>query len=97
MPQSGQRQILGGVRSGQLLNKAPGQARRDLTELDALFFAPEEKAPHGPGIGAAGVGVGYLGREELIGGKQRVSARPMKDGGEGFEQRGGVRNKSVHI
>ena len=41
---------------GQLLDEAPGQPRRDLTELDALRFAPGEKAPHGTGIGAAGVG-----------------------------------------
>ena len=58
MPQRRQRQILGGVRSGQFLDEAPGQARRHLAQLDALRFAPGEKAPHGTGIGAAGVGVG---------------------------------------
>ena len=55
MPQRRQRQIPGGVRSGQVLDEAPGQPRRDLAELDALRFAPGEKAPHGAGIGAAGV------------------------------------------
>ena len=88
MPQRRQRQILGGVRSGQFLNETPGHPRRDLTELAALFFAPEEKAPHGAGIGTAGVGVGYLGREELIGGEQRVLARPLQEGREGHRTGG---------
>ena len=66
VPQGGQRLILGGVRSGQLLDEAPGQPRRDLAQLDPLLFAPAEKAPHGTGIGAAGGGIGDLGREELI-------------------------------
>ena len=30
----------------------------DLAQLDALLLAPGEKAPHGTGIGAAGVGIG---------------------------------------
>ena len=34
-------------RSGQVLDEAPGQPRRHLAELDALRFAPGEKAPHG--------------------------------------------------
>ena len=32
--QGGQGQIPGGVRSGQLLDKTPGQPRRDLAQLD---------------------------------------------------------------
>ena len=32
------------------------EARRHLAQLDPLIFAPGEKAPHGMGIGAAGVG-----------------------------------------
>ena len=98
MPQRRQRQILGGVRSGQLLDETPGQARRDLVELNALFFAPGEKAPHGTGIGAAGVGVGDLGREELVGGEQRVSARPLQEGREGIGQGGGggVLKRAIH-
>ena len=72
MPQRRQRQILGGVRSGNLLNEAPGQPRRDLTQLDSLFLAPGEEAANDAGVGAAGVGVGDAGGEELIGGEQGV-------------------------
>ena len=61
MPQRRQRQILGGVRSGNLLNEAPGQPRRDLTQLDSLFLAPGEEAANDAGVGAAGVGVGDTG------------------------------------
>ena len=32
------------------------EARRHLAQLNPLIFAPSEKAPHGMGIGAAGVG-----------------------------------------
>ena len=63
-PQRRQRQILGGVRSGQLLNEAPGQPRRDLTQLDSLFFAPGEEAANDAGVGAAGVGVGAGDRRD---------------------------------
>ena len=82
-PQRRQRQILGGVRSGQLLNEAPGQPRRDLTQLDSLFFAPGEEAANDAGVGAAGVGVGDAGGEELIGGEQGVLPGAPQDGGSG--------------
>ena len=36
--------------------EAVGEARRHLAQLDPLLFEPGEKAPHGMGIGAAGVG-----------------------------------------
>ena len=71
MPQRGQRQIPGGVRSGQLLDEAAGEAGRDLAQLDSLFFAPGEESPHGTGVGVAGVGIGDAGGEELIGGEAR--------------------------
>ena len=61
-PEHGQGQIPGGVRSGQLLDKTPAQPRRDLAQLDLLLLVPSQKTPHGTGIGAAGVGVGDLGR-----------------------------------
>ena len=89
MPQRRQRQILGGVRSGNLLNEAPGQPRRDLTQLDSLFFAPGEEAAHGTGVGAAGVGVGDAGGEELIGGEQGVLPGAPQDGGGTIEGLGG--------
>ena len=88
MPQRRQRQILGGVRSGQVLDEAPGQPRRHLAKLDALRFAPGEKAPHGAGIGAAGVGIGDLGREELIGGKGDGVVRIAKLSGATLPQAG---------
>ena len=83
MPQRRQRQILGGVRSGNLLNEAPGQPRRDLTQLDSLFFAPGEEAANDAGVGAAGVRIGDAGGEELIGGEQGVLPGAPQDGGSG--------------
>ena len=52
--------------------EAVGEARRHLAQLDPLLFEPGEKAPHGLGIGAAGVGVGEAGREELVGGEDCI-------------------------
>ena len=96
MPQRRQRQIPGGVRSGNLLDEAPGQPRRHLAQLDAPLVAPGEKAPHGAGIGAAGVGIGDLGREELVGGKAGGLSGSLQDGGEGRGQGGGAGNELVH-
>ena len=76
----------GGVRSGQLLDKTPGQPRRDLAQLDPLLLAPSQKAPHGTGIGAAGVGVGDLGREELVSGEAGILPGPLQEGREGIGQ-----------
>ena len=89
MPQRRQRQILGGVRSGQLLDEAPGQPRRNLTQLDSLFLAPGEEAANDAGVGAAGVGVGDAGGEELIGGEQGVLPGALQDGGGAIEGLGG--------
>ena len=97
MPQGGQRQIPGGVRSGQLVEEAPGEARRHLPQLDALLLAPGKKAPHGPGIGAAGVGVGDPGREELVGGEDGILPGSLQEGGESLRQGGGAGNQLVHI
>ena len=89
MPQRRQRQILGGVRSGQLLDEAPGQPRRDLTQLDSLFLAPGEEAANDAGVGAAGVGIGDAGGEELVGGEASVGSGPLQDGGGAIEGLGG--------
>ena len=62
MPQRRQRQILGGVRSGNLLNEAPGQPRRDLTQLDSLFLAPGEEAANDDGRRRGGCGGWRCGR-----------------------------------
>ena len=65
---------MGGV-SWELVNEAAGEAGRDPGELEALILAPVEEAPHHARIGAAGVGIGDPGGEELIGGKQRIGGR----------------------
>ena len=101
MPQGGQRQIPCGVRSWNLLNEAPGEARRNLTQLDPLLLAPGEEAPYDAGVGAAGVGVGDAGGEELIGGKERVLPGTLQDGGGAIEglgggQKGGLGRVCVH-
>ena len=77
--------------------KRPASPRRHLTELDALRFAPGEKAPHGAGIGAAGVGIGDLGREELVSGKAGGLSGSLQDGGEGLRPGAGAGNQHVHI
>ena len=92
-----QGQIPGGVRSGQLLNEAAGEAGRDLAQFDSLVLAPGEEAAHGTGIGAAGMGVGDAGGEELIGGEEGIFARPLQDSGEGPGQRFGAGSELVHI
>ena len=61
-----------------------GEARSHLAQLDLLLFAPGEKAPHGMGIGAAGVGTGEAGREELVGGgEDGILPGALQEGGEG--------------
>ena len=75
MPQRRQRQILGGVRSGQVL----------------------DEAPHGAGIGAAGVGIGDLDCEKLVGGQAGGLSGAPQDGGEGLSQGAGTGNQHVHI
>ena len=90
MPQRRQRQILGGVRSGQVLDEAPGPPWRHLAKLNALRLAPGEKAPHGAGIGAAGVGIGDLGREELVGGQAGGLSGALQEGGEGLRPGAGA-------
>ena len=50
------------------------------------------------GIGAAGVGIGDPGGEEVIGGKQRLLAGPLKDYGDrwgGIESLGGGQQGSL--
>ena len=55
-------------------------ARRDLGNLEVLLLTPGEEAPHDAGVGAAGVGIGDAGGEELIGGKQGSGASALEDG-----------------
>ena len=61
--------------------EAVGEVRRHLAQLDPLLFAPGEKAPHGMGIGAAGVGVGEAGREELVGGEDCILTGALQEAG----------------
>ena len=63
--------------------------RPSLTQLDSLFFAPGEEAANDAGVGAAGVGVGDAGGEELIGGEQGILPGAPQDGGGAIEGLGG--------
>ena len=73
------------------------EARRHLAQLDPLLFEPGEKAPHGMGIGAAGVGVGEAGREELVVGEDCILPGALQEGGEGHRPGAGAGNNRVHI
>ena len=55
--EGGQRLILGGLLSGQFLDKSPGQARRHLTQFDALLLAPR---------GSAQIGVEIQHKDRLL-------------------------------
>ena len=46
-------------------------------------------------IGAAGGGIGDLGREELVGGKAGGLSGSLQDGGEGLRQHAGAGNNRV--
>ena len=83
VPQGGQGLVLGGAVAGQLVDEAAGEAGGDLAELEVLVLAPGEEAANDAGVGAAGVGVGDAGGEELIGGEQGVLPGAPKDGGGG--------------
>ena len=80
MPQGGQGLVLGGTVAGELVDEAAGQAGGDPGKIEALILAPGEEAPHDAGVGAAGVGVGDPGGEELIGGKEGIGAGALEDG-----------------
>ena len=73
--QAGQGLVLGRAVAGELVDEAAGQAGGNPGELKALILAPGEEAPHDAGVGAAGVGIGDPGGEELIGGKQGFAPR----------------------
>ena len=59
--------VLGGRRSGQLLDEAPGGTGGDSGEVDVLELAPVEEPPDGSGVGAACVLIDDAGGEELVG------------------------------
>ena len=69
MLQGCQALVLGGTVSGEFVNEAAGKAGGDPGDLEVLLLAPGEEAPHHTRIGAAGMGIGDPGGEELIGGK----------------------------
>ena len=77
--------------------EAVGEARRHLAQLDPLLFEPGEKAPHGMGIGAAGVGVGEAGREELVGGENCILPGALQEGWEGHRSGAGAGNNRIYI
>ena len=69
-----------------------------------MILTPGEKAPHHAGVGAAGVGIGDPGGEELIGGKEGIGAGALEDSrdrsgriqGLGGGQKGGLGRGAVH-
>ena len=79
MPQGGQGLVFGGTVAGEVVNEAAGQAGRNLGKLEVLLLAPGEEAPDDAGVGAAGVGIGDAGGEELIGGEQGIGAGALED------------------
>ena len=104
MPQGGQGLVFGRAVAGELVDEAAGQAGRDLGEFNALILAPGEEAPHDARIGAAGVGIGDPGGEELIGGEEGLGAGALEDGRDrsgrierlGSGQQGSLGRGSVH-
>ena len=104
MPQGGQGLVLGGAVAGELVDEAAGQARGDPGELEGLQLAPGEEAAHHAGVGAAGVGIGDAGGEELISGKQGLRAGALQDGrdrpvqieGPGGGYKSGLCGRSIH-
>ena len=82
--QGGQGLVLGGAVAGQLVDEAAGEAGGDLAELEVLVLAPGEETANDAGVGAAGVGVGDAGGEELVGGEQGIASGPLEDGGDGL-------------
>ena len=103
MPQTDQGLVLGRAVAGELVDEAAGQARRDPGELKMLLLVPNEEAPHHAGVGAAGVGIGDPGGEELVGGKQSIAAGALEDHGDraegiqglGSGQKGSLGRRSV--
>ncbi len=79
VPEGGQGLVLGRAVAGELVDEPAGQAGGDLGELKALILTPGEEAPHDASVGAAGVGIGDAGGEELIGGKQGSGAGALED------------------
>ena len=48
-----------------------------------MILTPGEEAPHDAGVGAAGVGIGDPGGEELIGGKEGLGPGALQDSRDG--------------
>ena len=79
VPEGGQGLVLGRAVAGEFVDEPAGQAGRNLGNLEVLLLTPGEEAPHDAGVGAAGVGIGDAGGEELIGGKQGSGAGALED------------------
>ena len=79
IPQLGQGLVLGRAVPGELVDEAAGAARRDPGEIEGLQLASGEEAPHHAGVGAAGVGIGDPGGEELIGREEGIAAGALED------------------
>ena len=79
MPQAGQGLVFGRAVAGELVDEAAGEAGGDLGEFEVFILAPGEEAPHYTRVGAAGVGIGDSGGEELIGRKDGIAPGALKD------------------
>ena len=67
--------------AGEFVDEAAGESWRNPGKLEGLQLAPGEEAAHQTAVGAAGVGIGNPGAEELIGGNKSVAAGTLKDSG----------------
>ncbi len=72
--------VFGGTVAWELAKEAAGKAGGDPGEIEVLLLAPGENSPHRTRIGAAGMGIGDPGGEELIGSEQGIAAGTLEDG-----------------
>ena len=80
VPQGSQGLVLGCAVAGELVDETAGQAWRNPGEIEGLRLSPSGEAIHHTAVGAAGVGIGDPGAEELIGGKEGLRAGVLEDG-----------------
>ena len=65
------------IQSAQAPEQAVATPRAGISGFSC--YRTVEEAPHDAGVGAAGMGIGDAGGEELIGGKQGIGAGALKD------------------
>ena len=90
------------IQSAQAPEQAVATPRAGISGFSC--YRTVEEAPHDAGVGAAGMGIGDAGGEELIGGKEGIGAGALQDGrdrsgrieGLGGGQKGGLGRGAVH-